>query len=160
MTAPNYSEDWLQPVFDAVQSEAERSNYFDRVMGHEPKKKPGTGLTAALWVQGIDPLPAASGLANTSARVVFILRIYQNMFKENEDEIDPEMMRAASNLMRRFHDDFDFDLPDIVRNVDLLGAFGVALAARAGYLNQDNTEYRIMDITVPVIINDVWPQVQ
>lgn len=161
MTVPSdYSENWITPIFDAVVSFALRSGYFDRVMEHEPKKKPGTGLTAATWVQGIDPLPAGSGLTNTSARIVFILRLYQNMFKENEDQIDSEMLKAASNIMRRLHDDFDFGLTEAVRNVDLLGQFGVALAARAGYLNQDNTEFRVYDITIPVIVNDVWPQVQ
>jgi hypothetical protein len=156
MTSPD--EAWLEPIFDAVVSDAQASGYFDRVNKHEPKRKPGKGLTAAVWVQGISPIAAASGLNSTSARVLFMLRIYSNMLKEPQDMIDPELMRAASNLMRRYHDDFDF--AGAIRNVDLLGQFGIALEATAGYLEQDNTMFRIMDITIPCIVNDVWPQVK
>lgn len=156
MTAP--SEAWLDPIFDAVVSDAQASGYFDKVNLHEPKRKPGTRLTAAIWVQTIDPIALASGLASTSARVVFMLRIYSNMLKEPQDMIDPQVTKATSNLMRRYHDDFDFG--GTIRNVDLLGQFGVALAAQAGYLEIDNTMFRIMDMRIPCIVNDVWPQVQ
>jgi len=152
------SEEWLDPIFDAVVSDAQRSGYFDKVNLHEPKRKPGTRLTAAIWVQSIDPIALASGLAATSARVVFMLRIYSNMLKEPQDMIDPQVTKATSNLMRRYHDDFDFD--GAIRNVDLLGSFGVALSAQAGYIDIDNTMYRIMDIRIPCIVNDVWPQVK
>ena len=158
MTAPSANEEWLDPIFDAVVSDAQASGYFDKVNLHEPKRKPGTRLTAAIWVQTIDPIALASGLDCTSARVVFSLRIYSNMLKEPQDMIDPQVTKATSNLMRRYHDDFDFG--GAIRNVDLLGAFGVALSAQAGYLEIDNAMFRIMDIRIPCIVNDVWPQVK
>lgn len=151
------TEAWLDDILDAVVSDVQRSGYFDRVNMHEPKRKPGRGLTAAVWVQSITPVPTASGLAATSARVLFLLRLYSNMLKEPQDMIDPELMRASSNLIRRYHDDFDFE--GVIRNVDLLGAFGEPLQANSGYLEQDNTMFRIMDISIPCIVNDVWPQV-
>jgi hypothetical protein len=80
------------------------------------------------------------------------------MLKEPQDMIDPQLMRAASSIMRRYHDDFDFGLDPVVRNVDLLGSFGVALSLVTGYVEQDNVMMRIADITVPIIINDVWTQ--
>jgi hypothetical protein len=161
MTTPDASELWLDPVFDAVVSDVQASGYFKRVNQHEPKRKPQTDLTAAVWVADIEPISGAagSGLANTSARVIFTVRIYSNMLKEPQDMIDPQLMRAVSSIMRRYHDDFDFGLTDLVRNVDLLGMFGVKLKAITGYLEQDGTMFRIADITVPVIVNDVWPQV-
>lgn len=151
------NEQWLDDILDAVVSDAQLSGYFDKVNTHEPKRKPGSGLTAAVWVQSIDPIPLASGLASTSARIVFMLRIYSNMLKEPQDAIDPEVIKALSNLMRRYHDDFDFG--GVIRNIDLLGSYGVALAAQAGYLEIDGTNFRIMDLTVPCLVNDVWPQV-
>ena len=158
MVAPNASESWIDDVFDAVVSEVQRSNYFRTVIAHEPKRKPGHGLTAAIWVQNIAPFVARSGLSVTSGVLIFIIRIYSNMLKEPQDAIDPEMLRAVSNLMRTFHDDFDFDLPDIISNVDLLGAAGTPLNAQAGYLEHDTVMFRIYDITLPLIIHDVWPQ--
>ncbi len=152
------NEDWLMPILDEVISTVQRTGYFSKVNGHEPKRKPKGGLTAAVWAQAIDPIPLASGLAATSARVVFNIRVYSSMLKEPQDAIDPAMLRAVSNIMRLFHDDFDFE--GMIRNVDLLGQFGIALAGQAGYLEIDNTMYRVMDIAVPCIVNNVWAQVK
>lgn len=158
MTAPDSSESWVDPIFDAVVSEIQRSGYFSRVNKYEPKRKPAGGLTAAVWVQSISPVPAVSGLATTAAVLVFIIRIFSNMLKEPQDEIEPRMLKATANIMRRFHDNYDFDLPDIIRNVDLLGASGAALGAIAGYIDQDHTHFRIYDIQLPVIVHDAFPQ--
>jgi hypothetical protein len=157
MTTPDFSESWIDPIFNAIVSDAQASGYFDVVNQFEPKAKPSTGLSAAVWLQHIVPIGRISGLATTSARLLFMLRIYSNMFKEPPDMIDPDLARAASNLMRRYHDDFDFG--GVIRNVDLLGAYGVALEANAGYMQQDDTEFRIVDIQIPCLINDVWPQI-
>jgi hypothetical protein len=151
------NEEWLDDIFDAVVSDVQRSGYFDKVNTHEPKRGPRSGLTAAVWVQSLEPVALASGLAATSARLVFTLRIYQSMLKEPQDMIDPMMTKAISNLMRRYHDDFDFE--GIIRNVDLLGQFGIALSAISGYLEIEGKVFRIMDMTIPCIVNDVWPQI-
>lgn len=129
---------------------------FERVNQHEPKNAPGPGLTAAVWVQRIDSIPARSGLDATSVRVEMSVRIYTNMLMEPQDAIDPRVMDAAAQLIGAYTG--DFDLGGAVANVDLLGAHGVGLIAQAGYLNQDNKLYRVMTVTVPLILNDVWNQ--
>lgn len=156
---PDVSESWIDPIFDAVVSDIQMSGYFDRIQTHEPKSKPNTGLTAAVWFLSLDPLPTGSGLANTSARLAFNVRLYQNMLYEPQDMIDPNLARAAANLIRRWHDNFDFDLDPMVRNVDCLGAYGGPLKAISGYGDQDGTIFRLIDIEVPIIVNDVWPQI-
>lgn len=157
MTTPDASEAWIDPIFDAVVSDAQMSGYFDKVNQHEPKRAPNSGVTCAIWVQSIEPLALISGLATTSGRIVFTLRMYTNMLKDPPDAIDPTMMRAMSNLMRRYHDDFDF--AGTIRNVDLLGAHGIALSAVSGYLEIDKKEFRIVDLTIPCLVNDIWPQI-
>lgn len=156
MTLPDSSESWIEPIFDAVVSEYQRLGYYDRVNRHEPRRKPGRGLTAAVWLQSVIPLPQASGSDSTTALVVFTGRTYMNMTAEPNDMIDVWMLRANANLMRSMHGDFDFG--GIIRNVDLLGQFGTPLSLIAGYLDQDNTKYRIMDLTIPCVVNDVWQQ--
>jgi hypothetical protein len=37
---------------------------------------------------------------------------------------------------------------------------GHTLDAQSGYINIDNVVMRVMTITVPVIVNDAWAQVQ
>lgn len=152
------TEEWFDDILDAIVSDVQRSGYFDKVNKHEPKKAPGTGLTAAVFLTAIDPISLISGLASTSARIVFTLRMYQSMLMEPQDMIDPRMGRATANLMRRFHDDFDFE--GAIRNVDLMGAYGVSLSAISGYLDIDGKQHRIVDMTIPCLVNDVWPQVK
>jgi hypothetical protein len=52
----------------------------------------------------------------------------------------------------------DFTLGDVVQEVDLLGEVGVPLRAQAGYITINQTMYRCMDITLPLIVNDLWSQ--
>ena len=162
MTLPTTAaEDWIDDIYNAVVSEALASGWFERVNGHEPTNKPGHGLTCAVWIQaGPDPLAgqAGSGLATSSALITFNVRVYTPMTAEPRDEIDPNVAKAVSNLMRRWHDNYDFGLHPLVRNVDLLGQSGTRLASRAGYVEQSGSLCRVMTITLPVIVNDVWPQ--
>jgi hypothetical protein len=150
-------------MFDAtaflasVQSHAMTLGLFEKVNGHEPKNAPGHGLTAAIWAQRIDPVPAASGLAATAGRIELNVRIFTNMMREPQDAIDPEMATATIALMGAYSADFDLGVTD-VREVDLLGEYGTPLSAQAGYLTQDGKLYRVMTITLPVIVNDLWSQ--
>lgn len=150
------NESWIETLIDALVSEYQRGGYFDRINTHEPRRKPGKGLTAAIWPLSITPLPLASGLNVTSALVVFTGRSYMNMHTEPNDMIDVWMLRANSNLMRAFSG--DFTLGGLIRNVDLLGNFGTPLSLVSGYLDQDKAKFRIIDLTIPCVVNDVWTQ--
>jgi hypothetical protein len=152
-------ESWIDPIFNGVVSDIMASGYFQRVNMHDVDRSPGNGLTAAVWLQHMQPVPLASGLDSTSALVVFMVRIFANLNTDVQDMLDPSLMRAASNLMRRYHDDFDFG--GAIRNVDLMGEFGSPLASQAGYIEfPEGGKYRVIDVTVPCIVNDVWPQVK
>jgi hypothetical protein len=141
-------------LVDKVTSHAMTLGLFTAVNGHEPKSAPGNGLLAAVWADRITPLPAASGLAAASGMCVLNVRIYGNMLAKPEDDVDPRLMTAATTLIGAYCGDFDFGAT--VRNVDVFGAYGTALAGQAGYLSIDGHMYRIITITVPVVINDMW----
>jgi hypothetical protein len=143
-------------ILDGVVSHAMALGRFERVNAHEPKNAPGHGLTAAVWLQSLDPLGAASGLAVTSGRLEFTGRIYQNMLMEPADMIDPLMMEAADAWLGALSG--DFELGGNVRNIDLLGAHGTPLSGRAAYINVSGVMFRIFDLTIPLIVNDVWSQ--
>lgn len=144
------------PILNAIESHAGSLGQFERVNGHEPVGAPGSGLTAAVWADSINPVAAASGLAATSVRVAFMVRIYSSAIQQPLDAIDPGILTAAGALMDAYSS--DFDLGATVRNVDLRGAHGMALAAQAGYVTMDGKLMRVMTITLPVIINDVFTE--
>lgn len=143
-------------LFGRVLSHALASGRFERVNNHEPKSAPSRGLTAALWVDRIDPVAAVSGLRATSARLVFNLRIYSDMLQEPQDALDPNVLSAVAALMAAYSS--DFTLGGLVKQVDLLGQHGIALSARAGYITQDSRLFRVMTIALPVVVNDAFAQ--
>jgi len=143
-------------LLDALASHAQATGLIEVTTTHEPKNAPGQGITAALWVQRIAPVPAGSGLAETTGVVTFTLRFYSNMLQEPLDAIDPAIVQAVDAMMTAYTG--DFTLGGSIRNIDLLGATGEALSARAGYLNVGGKYFRIMDVTIPCIVNDLWSQ--
>lgn len=143
-------------ILNALVSHAQASGLFERVNTHEPKNAPGHGLTAAVWADRVEPARANSGLQATTARVVFQIRLFADMLQEPQDAIDPNVLTALDELLAAYSG--DFDLGGMVRNVDLLGQAGTPLFAQAGYINVSGHLYRVMTISLPLIVNDAWEQ--
>jgi hypothetical protein len=145
-------------ILTAIQDHALSSGLFEAVNGHEPASPPLTGgLTAALWVGQIRPVPA-SGLAASSGVLTVNVRVQMSMSHQPQDEIETKVLAAVNTLMVAYSGDFELGGDKQLRNVDLLGAYGEPLSAKAGYINQDNQVYRVMVITLPLVINDLWAQ--
>lgn len=144
-------------IIDRFVSHAMALGVFERVNAHEPKNSPGNGISCAVWVNNIGPVPRASGLAKTTARLEFNIRIYQSMLMEPQDAIDPAVIGAVDQLFTAYSG--DFELSGDVAYIDLLGQAGPALQAQAGYINVDGKSMRVMTITAPVVLNDAWSQV-
>lgn len=144
-------------ITDAVVSHAMTSGRFETINGHEPKNAPSTGgLTAAVWSERVTPV-RSSGLDTLSVLLVFNVRIYASAVSEPPDAIDPDMLAAVDDLCAAYTG--DFTLGGLVRHVDLLGIHGQPLDVRAGYLQQDGLLYRVLTISLPVIVNDLWEEV-
>lgn len=146
----------VDELFSAVESHALATAYFDRVNKHEPKNAPGRGLTAAVWVDKIEPALGKSGLMSTTVRLTLNVRVYSNMLQEPQDMIDPEILKAIDALMEAYSG--DFELGGEAMFVDLLGDGGTALSAQAGYISTDNKMYRVMTIVLPIIVDNLWDQ--
>ncbi len=158
----------VSALFAAVVSDAQQLGIFETVIAHEPKNAPGNGLSCAVWVQTIKPSQRASGQAAVSGVVSMRARIYLNMLAEPQDGIDPGLLAAPQDgidpgllaatcrLMQAYSE--GFTLGGTVRNVDLLGAEGEPLAAQGGYIQHDSRLFRVFELTVAVVINDMWVQ--
>lgn len=139
-----------------VTSHAQESGRFGQVLKHEPVSGPGSGLTYAVWVTDLAPVPSSSGLASTTARLELAGRIYIPADTQPEDDVDDQLTGATDALMTAYSG--GFTLGGNVRCIDLLGAYGAALRARYGYLPIDSTTYRIATMTIPIIVNNAWTQ--
>jgi hypothetical protein len=146
------------PIVAAMESASLALGQFERVNTHEPKSSPGAGLTAAIWMETLGPVPEGSGLAQTSGRLEMRERLYTNMLADPQDMIDPRLMTACGLLMGAYS--ADYTLGGLVRSIDLLGMAGEPMRARAGYLRGDGGKmFRVLDLAVPMVVNDLWEQV-
>lgn len=147
----------VNAITAALISMAQASGKFESVEGSEPKNAPGQGVTGAFWFTALDPIPEASGLSSTTIRFVMTMRIYVLSVSEPADAIDPQVVDAAGAMFTALS--ADFELGGLIRNIDLLGMYGTPMAARPGWLPfNDTTKYRTVDITIPMIVNDEYPQ--
>lgn len=145
----------VQNIFDKLESHALQTGYFDNVNSVEPKSAPGNGLNCAFWLENVAMI-RSSGLSSGTARLEFTFRLYSSMLQQPQDAIDPNLLIALDAFYTELAG--DFELGAEARMIDLLGAHGTGLQAVAGYLNQDSKMFRMFEITVPVIVNDVWEE--
>jgi len=145
----------IATILTRVADHARTSGAFEQVFIGEPKSAPGRGRTAAVWAGPSGP--AASGLASTSMWMRFTVRVYVPLKQEPPDSIELDAVAATDVLLAAYNG--DFELGGAVRNVDIFGEFGAALGVEPGYITIDNTAFRVMDINLPLVINDVYGQV-
>ncbi|HEX3781742.1 MAG TPA: hypothetical protein VHX38_18925 [Pseudonocardiaceae bacterium] len=144
-------------ILNQLISVAQASGLFDQVNGHEPASIPASGVTAGVWLQSIGPSKKVSGLASTAARVEYLMRLYTPGITGNLDWIEPNMTNAAAVMIGALS--AEFTLGGEVFATDLLGAWGNPLAGKAGWVDQAGQKMRIIDITVPFLVDNVWEQV-
>lgn len=148
----------INELFNQLVSMASSSGQFTQVNGHEPASPAQTGVTSATWFNTVGPVPEASGLAATTARVEFTQRLYLPIPSAgNRDLVDPALAGAAMTMIGLLS--ADFTLSGEIFAADLLGAYGSPLAGKAGYLDQGGGQWsRIVDIEIPFVLDDVWAQ--
>lgn len=143
-------------ILNALLSHAKSLGVFGTVTTHEPKNAPTAKVGASIWLNSVGPY-RGSGLDSTSARVEFSIRIYKNMLTEPQDDIDKDLLKALDALMTAYSGNFTLDV-DKIRAVDLLGMAGEPMSARAGYMDIDGKKFRVLVLTLPLIVDDVWSQ--
>lgn len=146
----------LTTYLSAVASHAQALGLFEQVLGHEPVSAPDSGLTYALWVKRVTPIPRRSGLATVSARLELTGRVLMPADSEPLDGVDVAVTGAVDGLMNAYAG--DFELGGSVAEVDLLGEYGASLSCEFGYARFDSTTYRAATLTLPLVINDAWTE--
>lgn len=151
-----FNQAGINALYAAVVSDAQAIGLFPSVLRYEPKTAPQADPTLAVWLQSLTPAKGLSGLAATSGRAQFGARLYTNYLARPEDSIDPKLLELASALIGTWSG--GFTLGGDVMEIDLLGAYGTPLSFEAGYIVHDDKHFRVAEITLPVIIDDLWEQ--
>jgi hypothetical protein len=153
----NFDQEAIVTQFARLVSPCKQIGAFrSSVIQHEPKAAPVSLPALALWWSGIGPARGYSGLSATSARIQYSGRIYVNFKSRTEEDIDPQVMTLTSLVIGAFSSSFTLD--GDVAFIDLLGGYGEPLSAVPGYIQQDGQEFRVAELTIPLIVDDVWSQ--
>jgi hypothetical protein len=143
-----------------LRSHAQASKSFRATMTREPLKPPGQGHTWAAWLHSMDLVARASGLDVSSMRVEFQVRQYVPMNAPSADAadvIDDEVAMRTDMLFGAYAG--DFEITPASHTIDLQGIYGEPLRARTGWATfPPSTQFRLMDIFVPVILFDIYAQ--
>jgi hypothetical protein len=147
----------FRQLVDALASLAMTLGVFDTVNRHEVVSAPGNGVTCAVWIGPGRPARGGSGLNSTTVVQTMTARLYMPLTTQPQDEIEPAMMDALDVFLAALSG--DFTLGGLIREIDLLGQFGVPLSWVPAYQTWGTQQYRVITITIPCVINDVWQQV-
>lgn len=153
----------MQELQNELCGAAQRIGHFETVDDHEPREAPNNALHAAFWLLSVRPARAASGLSSVATIVTFMGRLYIPAGDGTSmpyGRIDRDLFAATDRLLAAFCG--RFTLGGRVRNVDVFGAHSPGLSADAGYAAfaaGKGKRFRIMTITLPLIVNDMYPEV-
>lgn len=140
----------VKSTLEKVQSYLQASGHVVRAQISEPKQPPGERIMAAVYMGTVSV--AQLTLQTTIELHVVRVRLYMNMLREAGDEIEFGLAQALSEISADLLG--DYDLGATVRNVDVGGIYGTPLSATWGYVDVGGTMYRVVDITLPLIVDD------
>ena len=83
---------------------------------------------------------------------VILIRLYRDMLAEPQKSIEIDLATAAQRIQADIAG--EYDLGGSIRSVDVGGSYGEPLRTDWGYVTISNTMYRIVDITVPLLVDD------
>lgn len=146
----------VNKLFDAVKSTTQKLNRFASTEIDEPWNSPGKGLYCSVTLGPLRPQGARSGLNKTSGTLTLIATIWAHGVPRTGGRVDPQVLAAAVALMRALSADLDFGdfgLAGTVRNIDLM-----SMSADPGWADFQDAKYRVVIVTVPVVLNDMFAQ--
>lgn len=148
-----FNADSVTTLYDQLVSHAGSLGVFDAgVNPAEPWSTPGSGVWAAFAAPAITPLPAASGLAAVSGRLDFKVVIGASALMKPLGRVDKLVLSAACALLAAYSG--AFTLGGNVRDLDPLAVTGTPR-----YLTMEGHTFRVYELTLPVIVNDLWNEV-
>jgi len=112
-------------------------------------------VAAALWMTDWTPTLTLS----TSVEVFTVMvRFHVDTFARDLSPDDIQQLELdLTDAFNEFTTDVqqEFDLGGNIRNVDVAGEMSEGMSAAWGHVAIANTMYRVIDITVPMIVNDI-----
>jgi hypothetical protein len=144
-----FDTDAIGSLFSSLESHALGLGIFRRVNLHEPENAPGEGLSCSIILGPIAADGKFSGLNSVSGTITFLIMVWNSMMQKPLDGVDPAILTAVSTLLNEYSG--NFTLGGTVRDIDLL-----SLRAEPVYVEQEGKQFRVEQISLPIVIDDLW----
>lgn len=147
----NFTAAQAQALFTAIQSYAEQLGVFQAAETADPRNAPGNRLFCSITLGPIRPV-TSSGLASVSGQVTLLVRVWSSELQKPYESVDPEVLAVVCALMGQFAG--GFTLGGTVRDVDLF-----SMTAQPAYVDFEGKPFRVVEISVGIVINDMFAEV-
>mgnify|MGYP004452397989 FL=1 len=141
-------------TMDAVASHMARSGYFPGgvQVGEftSPPDATGTRLAGAIWMMNssIVLLFADGGTREVHTLMLRVYSDFKDPTSTGEKRLALSVNQIASNILS------DSDLGATIMSVDAAGQYGTGMSMDWGQLTISDRMYRVVDITLPFIVDD------
>jgi hypothetical protein len=112
---------------------------------------PAAQLTAAVWMSSTNVVGLALDGGTIEVHVV-MARLYGQAFGDEPEDVEITTGQAVQKIVSDLVG--DADLGSEIRNVDVGGIHGTSVGAAWGHAEIDGAMYRIVDLTIPLIVDD------
>lgn len=136
-------------------SYVKRTGRAKRVVLYDPMSQVPPG-TISISIRSVRAFNQISALNKTGVCIVFSIVLYIDSKAEPKDGQELELMGVFDLLMQSFNE--KFTLEGAVHSIDIFGRAGTPLGADFGRVEIDKVIYRVMDITLPLLVTNVWTQ--
>ena len=108
-------------------------------------------MTGHIWMVSVAVV--GTTLSHAIELHTLTLRGYMPMLSGDAFEDEMALDAAMTELKRDMAG--DFDLGGTVRNIDVAGQYSGGLETESGYIELSGTQFKIVDMTIPVIVDDI-----
>lgn len=147
----------LKASFLAVADKVATADFaWENFLKHEPLSAPsGDGVTCCVFPGApMSPITSSSSLTGADARIEIMVRLLRNAVAEPQDERETDLIDAYDAVMTVLLG--AYTLGGTVRSVDVLGESGQLTTGNWGYVQIDQTVFRMVEISVPLMVNECW----
>lgn len=142
----------IKATIQELASHASASGFFQDVLIGEPKSPPtAVKPTLSLFIQSANVVNIYLDGSTQEVHTI-MARIYRDMLQEPIDQIEYELADAAASYVEDILE--EFDQRGSIREIDAAGQYGSALSQTWGHVFISNQGYRVVDISIPCVVDD------
>jgi hypothetical protein len=141
----------IKDTLKVIESKVKATGQLKHTQVGEPKGPPANLPAGAIYMDSVRiyrlTVDGGTGEVHTVN-----LRVYADMLGEPAEWNEYGLAEVAENLINKLLT--DADLTGKVMTIDAAGMAGEAVGLRFGYVDVSGKMHRIVDITLPILVND------